>query len=123
MNYIDPKELMVGDYVYRDGFGIGKVYDVCTTSISVVLKDGKCVTWSKNIEPIQLTYDMLYKNFSGENEIKELVYEWNDIWSNDEVCYYTISYCGRGTHFELTICHLHELQQVVRRSLKREITL
>lgn len=125
------EELMVGDYIFREGYGIAKVFEVRTTSVLVQLvSDGQIITWSKLIEPIPLTAEILEKNGFEHPRTRMLlenrdyhirIYRRsNNIWGfyhendNGGGCYWTVA----------QFTFVHELQHALRIcGIKKEIVL
>lgn len=118
---------MVGDYVFRDGYGIAKVFEVRTTSVLVQLaSDGSIATWAHSIEPIPLTAEMLGKNGfvnkkgkfmqKGNFDVPPLIM-WHLV--DDKILGHPkaqleIHYGGKGIHISLGCIYVHELQHNLR---------
>lgn len=125
-NYIEPKDLMIYDYVYRDGYGIAKVFEVRTTSILVQLvSDGSIATWAHSIEPVRITSERLNKfgfnreggaSYWNNETFNAVIIHWNT--NKNELI---IGRRHKGGIMNINVIYVHEIQHAFRNCGLKEL--
>jgi len=115
---MEANELMIGDWLLYNNMPYRVI------QVDGIARDGFMLENGMEDcgEPIQLTKDILWKNFP--DTLGNVYWMWDDEKSNEEENWYEFSISSKNVKVNMTIRYVHELQHALRLcGIEKEIEL